>query len=382
MDPIYLATGFLKVESDTYSFGVLLFLTLIWMPALFGKSLLILITRDQISGCSFHMIKEIANKCISYNIDDRPTMDMIIKTIEEVLDIHLRNPNYDYKDYEEFQVDVYSFGVVMFEILSGLMASERTSFNNEKGYLIKQVHRYYNDEELDKLIDPNIRDQIDGRSLHNFAETAYRCLSYNIKKGPPMSRIIKRIEELKHCTFNKMFRSFDKQNGLCSYWQNHGATHCTTTIRSDQYQKLEDLLIPLQEINLATDELSKNTRIGSGGFGICLRAAKGSNTFTLVWGRQQGYTQVCQEWYKTLLDENMDVNICDFGFSTPDSANNQQQSKLYTNAASTNYYIDPIYHKSGILETDAYSFGMVIFEMLSEMRSWYQRRFGHDKPQL
>ncbi|PWA93663.1 protein kinase-like domain, Phloem protein 2-like protein [Artemisia annua] len=93
------------------------------------------------------------------------------------------------------QVDVYSFGVVMFEILSGLMASERTSFNNEKGYLIKQVHRYYSDEKLDKLIDPNIRDQIDGRSLHTFAETAYRCLSYHVKKRPSMNRIIKMIEE-------------------------------------------------------------------------------------------------------------------------------------------------------------------------------------------
>ncbi|GJV26299.1 protein kinase, ATP binding site-containing protein [Tanacetum coccineum] len=94
------------------------------------------------------------------------------------------------------EVDVYSFGCVMFEILSGLTTvSGRTDICNEEADLIKRVHRHYGYNEIDKLIDPNIRDQIDGRSLQTFAETAYRCLSYNIKERPSMKKIIKKIEE-------------------------------------------------------------------------------------------------------------------------------------------------------------------------------------------
>nr|GEV23929.1 protein kinase, ATP binding site-containing protein [Tanacetum cinerariifolium] len=182
------------------------------------------------------------------------------------------SPEYDCKDYEKYmdpiykesyivntEIDVYSFGVVMFEILSGLMASERTSFKDddanandndkEERNLIKWVHRYYGDDELDKLLDPNIKDQIHGRSLHIIAETAYKCLSYNVKERPSMNRIIKRIEE-------------------ALYIQNHGATELTTTIQSHKYKKLNDLLTSLKEIDMATSNFSENFRIGNGGFGV------------------------------------------------------------------------------------------------------------------
>ncbi|GKC42009.1 protein kinase, ATP binding site-containing protein [Tanacetum coccineum] len=71
-DPIYLQTGFLKAESDIYSFDSLT------DPAI----------RDQIGGQSFRMIEELACKCLSFNMKDRPTMDKLVKTIENALDIH------------------------------------------------------------------------------------------------------------------------------------------------------------------------------------------------------------------------------------------------------------------------------------------------------
>nr|GEV79886.1 protein kinase, ATP binding site-containing protein [Tanacetum cinerariifolium] len=147
----------------------------------------------------------------------------------------------------------------MFEILSGLMAYDRASYDDEdtdaaddddyfkKHNLIKRVHHYY-DDGLDNLIDPSIIDQIDSRSLHTYIETAYKCLSFNIKERPSMNRI-KRIEE-------------------ALYIQNHGATASTSIKRSRYYQKLEDLLIPLTEISLATGDFSKDSRIGDGGFGV------------------------------------------------------------------------------------------------------------------
>ncbi|GJS19724.1 protein kinase, ATP binding site-containing protein [Tanacetum coccineum] len=352
------------------------------------------------------------------------------------------------------QVDVYSFGLVMFEILSGVPLRP-TDIYSEKPDLITQVHRHYGNNELDKFIDPNIRDEIDGRSLQIFAETAYKCLSYNIKERLPMNRIIKKIEE-------------------ALYFQEHGAAPSTIATRSLQYEKLEDLLIPLKEINLATCDFSKTSEIGKGGFGvvykgrlsehwknhevaikcldktghqgkkeflnelklilkfhhpniipfigycdegdemmlvyeyanngsldyhledknrrgcltwvkrlkICLGAAKGLDYLHTGLG---GDTRVIHRDVKSgniLLDENMEAKICDFGLSKSNSAK-QQQTKLYTSAAGTNYYTDPIYHEGGILrpESDVYSFGVVMFEMLSGMLAWYRRKIRDDKPQ-
>ncbi|GJZ12404.1 putative receptor-like protein kinase [Tanacetum coccineum] len=83
-----------------------------------------------------------------------------------------------------------------------------------------------------------------------------------------------------------------------------------------------------------------------------------------------------------LLDDNLDAKICDFGFSKSDSTKNLQQSHLYTKVAGTNYYMDSIYHESGILRTDSgvYSFGLVMCEMLSGMLAWYQSKIGDGKP--
>nr|GEV02726.1 protein kinase, ATP binding site-containing protein [Tanacetum cinerariifolium] len=152
------------------------------------------------------------------------------------------DPIYEQSHIVNTEVDVYCFGLVMFEILSGLIMVSQTTFK-------RRVHLHYGDNKIDKLIDPNIRDQIDGRSLQTFAETAYRCLSYNIKERPSMNRIIKKIEE-------------------ALYFQKHGAAPSTTAIPSQQHRQLEDLLIPFKEIKMASNDFNKNSQIGVGGFGV------------------------------------------------------------------------------------------------------------------
>ncbi|GJR94831.1 retrovirus-related pol polyprotein from transposon TNT 1-94 [Tanacetum coccineum] len=379
------------------------------------------------------------------------------------------DPIYLKSDIVNVELDVYSFGVIMFEMLSGLEASVKRSYiDDEDGdnddddddnddhqqKLIKWVHRYY-DDGLDKLIDPYIRDQIDHRSLRTFSETAYKCLSLNINDRPSMNRIIKRIEE-------------------ALYFQSHRAPTSTTAIRSNQCQN-QELLIPLQEITVATLEFSETSRIGFGGFGavykgqlsegrqnqeaaikrlnktgqqgmaefqnelrlmsrlqhqniisfigycdegdemilvyeyasngsldqhlinrdkrrrltwaqrlkICLGAAKGLDYLHSGLGDDNKVIHRDIKSGNILLDENLEAKICDFGFSKSNSAKNLQQSKFYTKVAGTDYYVDPIYDESGILrtESDVYSFGVVMFEMLTGMPAWYRRKIGDGKRQ-
>ncbi|PWA63179.1 concanavalin A-like lectin/glucanase domain-containing protein [Artemisia annua] len=112
LDPIYQESGILKAQADVYSFGVVLFELLTGMLAYERKrmgddkpqfmiklvrryydvgldKLLDPLIRDQMVCRSLHAVEKIAYKCISFNTEDRPTMDKIIKTLEEALNIQV-----------------------------------------------------------------------------------------------------------------------------------------------------------------------------------------------------------------------------------------------------------------------------------------------------
>ncbi|KAI3826967.1 hypothetical protein L1987_01028 [Smallanthus sonchifolius] len=112
--------------------------------------------------------------------------------------------------------DVYAFGVVLFELMSGMLASEKRSIGDLNAqHLIKLVRRYY-DVGLENLTDPYIRGQMNRRSFYSVKEIAYKCISLNIKDRPTMDVIIKTIEE-----------ALDTHN--------HGADSIVT-IRSQQHE--------------------------------------------------------------------------------------------------------------------------------------------------
>ncbi|KAI3683380.1 hypothetical protein L1987_83883 [Smallanthus sonchifolius] len=109
LDPVYFESGILNTEIDVYSYGVVLFELLCGMMVSDERSigddkpgpLIYLIRRyydegleelidphirDEIDVRSFNTFKEIACKCLSFNLQGRPTMDMIIQKIEEALE--------------------------------------------------------------------------------------------------------------------------------------------------------------------------------------------------------------------------------------------------------------------------------------------------------
>ncbi|GKD38394.1 protein kinase, ATP binding site-containing protein, partial [Tanacetum coccineum] len=110
-DPIYHEIGLLDTTTDVYSYGILMFELLIGMLAneerVVGdykpqrlinivrrcydnkpEQLIDPVLRDHIDRPSFQMFIDIAYKCISLNLKDRPTMDEVAKTLTEALDIH------------------------------------------------------------------------------------------------------------------------------------------------------------------------------------------------------------------------------------------------------------------------------------------------------
>ncbi|KAL4561374.1 hypothetical protein LXL04_033539 [Taraxacum kok-saghyz] len=142
--------------------------------------------------------------------------------------------------------DVYSFGVVMFEMSSGTLVYHEKCFGDDDKpqYLIDVVRSYYDDDKkaaggLEKLIDPDIKDHINMKSFHTFTKVAHECLSLKLKERPTMARIIRKIEQ------------------ALTFQLNHQESTSTITTRS-----LDTFLIPLEEIILAIQNFNLENNSG------------------------------------------------------------------------------------------------------------------------
>ncbi|GKE89100.1 ribonuclease H-like domain, reverse transcriptase, RNA-dependent DNA polymerase [Tanacetum coccineum] len=90
------------------------------------------------------------------------------------------DPVYRESRIPRVESNVYSLGVVLFEVLTGLLACNHP-VEDERISMINWVRRH--NDEIDKLIDYRIRDEIDARSLQTFKDIAYKCISFNMKQG-------------------------------------------------------------------------------------------------------------------------------------------------------------------------------------------------------
>ncbi|CAI9269222.1 unnamed protein product [Lactuca saligna] len=328
------------------------------------------------------------------------------------------DPVYNESGIVETNSDVYSFGVILFEMLSGMLACQGRSIDDDEPQkLINLVRRYY-DDGLDRLNDPNIRVQINIRSFHVFKEIAYQCLSWNSNDRPTMNMIIRRIED-----------ALDIQSPRAD---------SSITMRSHKRQNLQNFLIPLEEIRLATGDFNPETRIRQGAFGVVYKGQLSDRwqnrtaTFKRLdrtggFGENEFLNEVkmmstfnhaniipfigfCDEGNEKILVYEYAINgtLADY-LQDPDKIRfltwaqrlkicigaarglnhlhsglgEDNRPQVYASVEGTRYYLDPIYNESGILkiESDIYSYGVMLFEMLNGMLACEKRSIGDNKPQ-
>ncbi|GJU78642.1 protein kinase, ATP binding site-containing protein [Tanacetum coccineum] len=169
---------------------------------------------------------------------------------------------------------------------------------------------------------------------------------------------------------------------LLERWQNR-----TAAIKCLNQSGNEMIIVTEYAINGSLDRHLKD-QIKRGGLTwehrlrICLGAARGLDYHHSGHGKDNKVVHRDVKSANILLDENMEAKICDFGMSKA-GQQNQQSTGIYTKAAGTPYYMDPIYQESGKLRTqsDVYSFGVAMFEMLSRLMAYRRKHFGDGKPQ-
>ncbi|PWA81130.1 protein kinase-like domain-containing protein [Artemisia annua] len=308
------------------------------------------------------------------------------------------------------ETDIYSLGVVLFEMLTGISAS----FDNIQQPLINRVRR------IIKRLEEALRVQEQGDALTIATRSQ---LSHQDKKLEDFRVPLKEINE---ATGNFNNKTWIGKGGFgvvykgqsSKRWQN-----CTVAIKrlnsegrqgNNEFQNELNMMFRFHHHNIINfigycdedNEMIIVNEYASNGsledyladvldnkrrsltwverLRICIGAAQGLDY--LHWGLGEN-NRVIHRDVKSgniLLDDNLEAKICDFGLSKSGSTD-KPQSKLYTKAAGTRFYMDPLYQESGMLqkESDVYSLGVVLFEMLTGLLAYYEKAIEKgDEPQF
>ncbi|XP_076923816.1 uncharacterized protein LOC143586076 [Bidens hawaiensis] len=241
------------------------------------------------------------------------------------------DPEYKKTSRLKRESDVYSFGVLLFEILFGVTASDPRYDTGTDGYMAHVARQSYRTGTLEEKIDPILKEETGENnfilnrgpnkdSLRTYIGIAYKCVAESQDKRPTMKEVVEELEK------------------ASSFQANKGK-----------------LGISLEVIELATKNF--NHRIGGGGFG---------NVFP-SWRRWKT-SKVIHRDIKTaniLLNNDWKAKLADFGLSLI-SPITKETKYVIDYVCGTKGYLDPLYYKSQFLtiESDIYSFGVVLFEIL------------------
>ncbi|KAM0060465.1 putative protein kinase RLK-Pelle-CrRLK1L-1 family [Helianthus debilis subsp. tardiflorus] len=90
--------------------------------------------------------------------------------------------------------DVYSFGVVLYEVLFGKLVAN-PEFVSDSCFTINIAKKRYKEKTLHMMIDPDLRNEMDSKSLSTFSTIAYQCLKERTDDRPTMSLVVEALEK-------------------------------------------------------------------------------------------------------------------------------------------------------------------------------------------
>ncbi|GJR04648.1 probable serine/threonine-protein kinase PBL12, partial [Tanacetum coccineum] len=328
------------------------------------------------------------------------------------------DPLYVETGYLTKECDVYSFGVVLFEVLCG-----RLCVQHHKGVpqlLSKLAQKCYEEGKIDTIINNSIKDQILPECLKRFSRIAYQCLIRERSERPSMADIVEELEYVferqnadKMSLLKKPIKEIEEATNhfqTCIGYGRYGkmykgelsvyGKHTIVAVRRldpNLGLRIEDFLTAIQFL-FCQDHENVISLVGycneQGENIIAYEYAQHGSldkyltcTDTLTWlqrleicvGAARGLDHLHnhdQEHRTTihgdiksaniLLDENLVAKISDLGLSKLCSINSYGDDNFFRSAWGTRGYCEPEYSISGVLkkESDVYSFGMVLFEVL------------------
>nr|GEW39412.1 protein kinase, ATP binding site-containing protein [Tanacetum cinerariifolium] len=360
-DPVYFESYIRNKESDVYSYGVVLFEILTGMLANELKcigdeeplNLVALVRRyyadpldklldprirGEIDARSLYTFKEVAYKCNSFNVKERPSWNKIIKRLEEALYIQNHGAasanTGRYKKLEDSLIPLQDINLAI-----GAKGQETRIGDGGFGVVYKgqPSERWQNRTVAIKCLRPESY-----QGEYEFRNELNMIFSFNHENIIPFIGYCdegneKVIVYEYACNGSLDCHINDKNRRRCLTWEHR--------------------------------------------LKICLGAARGLDYLHSGLGENNKVIHRDVKSANILLDHNLVAKLCDFGLSKS-SLLNQPQTQVYTNAAGTNFYMDPVYHESGVLrkESDVYSFGVVMFELLSGMLAYNRRRLEGAKP--
>nr|GEU84707.1 protein kinase, ATP binding site-containing protein [Tanacetum cinerariifolium] len=353
-DPAYRESYIPKIESNVYSLGIVLFEILTGMrvdeKTCIGDEELNMVTlvrryyndgfekyidpriRDEIDAPSFHIFKEIAYKCISCHIKDRPSVNKIIKRLEEAL--YTQNHGAA-STISRINHKLEDFRIPLKDINSSIGVKGQETRIGDGGFGVVY------------------KGQPSERWKH--CSVAIKCLRPESYQGEHEFRNeLNMIFNFNHENIIPFIGYCDEGNEKIIVYEyaSNGSLDCHLT-----------------------DKNKRRFLTWEHRLKICLGAARGLDYLHSGLGEDSRVIHRDVKSGNILLDHNLVAKICDFGLSKSGPIN-QQHTQVYTNAAGTNFYVDPVYHESGVLrkESDVYSFGVVMFELLSGMLAYNRRR--------
>ncbi|KAK1408304.1 hypothetical protein QVD17_39959 [Tagetes erecta] len=354
------------------------------------------------------------------------------------------DPEYAMTGKFKRESDVYSFGVVMFEILCGRLAGDPIYLNESDKGLADVARQRFCNRPLEDLIDPLIKEETgennfvlergpNKESLQTFIEIAYQCVAVTQHQRPTMIVVLKKLEEALSFQENNKDKYIIPLEDIKLATQNFHDNNCiggeefrkvykgnlvdgegVNTIVAKRYGQGEEQF--LRELQIVWEYKHENV-IGLVGYCneqeekviVYEYASKGSldrylNDASLTWmqrlnicvdvasaldfihggaGKQAKVIHRDINSANILLSDDWKAKLANFEHSLVRI--NHETDYVIDHVCHTSRHLDPLYKKSGFLtvESDIYSFGVVLFEILyGKSTSTVYKHEGHYLPDL